>query len=188
MDVISDLITKYKCVANCENIFKDTPLHYASSAGHLEVVRYFINEQHCDPMTKDKYKGTPLHYACQLGHPHIVQYLLSIGKVDPLAKDHKGKTPVDLAIRHKNCYDLLKLFRSSLLHCIQLGRVLCMCARESLSCIVEKTETVSVDHNSSYVLIARSTGVLPLWSLASGSTLPMDNRYCTMWGWPNWQA
>ena len=112
MDVISDLITKYKCVANCENIFKDTPLHYASSAGHLEVVRYFINEQHCDPMTKDKYKGTPLHYACQLGHPHIVQYLLSIGKVDPLAKDHKGKTPVDLAIRHKNCYDLLKLFRS----------------------------------------------------------------------------
>ena len=112
MDVISDLITKYKCVANCENIFKDTPLHYASSAGHLEVVRYFINEQHCDPMTKDIYKRTPLHYACQLGHPHIVQYLLSIGKVDPLAKDHKGKTPVDLAIKHQNCYDLLKLFRS----------------------------------------------------------------------------
>ena len=53
MDVVIDLITKYKCDPNCKNYLELTPLHYASKAGHLEVVRYFINEQHCDPMTKN---------------------------------------------------------------------------------------------------------------------------------------
>ena len=47
------LNNKVQVRCHCRNIFKDTPLHYASEAGHLEVVRYFINEQHCDPMTKD---------------------------------------------------------------------------------------------------------------------------------------
>ena len=111
MDVIIDLITKYKCVANCENIFKDTPLLYASSAGHMEVVRYFINEQHCDLMTKDYQGHTPLHNACQYGHTHIVQYLLSTGKVNPLVKDNEGKTPMYYAA-DRGHYDLLKLFRS----------------------------------------------------------------------------
>ena len=49
MDVVIDLITKYKCDANCKSNLELTPLHYASEACHLEVVRYFINEQHCDP-------------------------------------------------------------------------------------------------------------------------------------------
>ena len=35
MDVVSDLITKYKCDANCKNFWKNTPLHLASLAGHL---------------------------------------------------------------------------------------------------------------------------------------------------------
>ena len=60
MDVVINLITKYKCDVNCRNYRKRTPLHYASLAGHLEVVRYFINEQHCDPMTKDN--GTGHHF------------------------------------------------------------------------------------------------------------------------------
>ena len=111
MDVVIDLITKYKCDANCKSSKGITPLHYASTAGHLEVVRYFINEQHCDPMTKDDWDRTPLHYACQYNHAHIVQYLLSTGKVDPLAKDDVGKTPMYYATAKGN-YDLLKLFRS----------------------------------------------------------------------------
>ena len=44
MDVVIDLITRYKCDANCENSREARPLHYASLAGHLEVVRYYINE------------------------------------------------------------------------------------------------------------------------------------------------
>ena len=111
MDFVIDLITKYKCDANCKNSKGSTPLHYAFAAGHLEVVRYFINEQHCDLMTKTNFNQTPLHCACKHDHANIVQYLLSTGKVDPLAKDDDGKTPMYYAGVRGN-YDLLKLFRS----------------------------------------------------------------------------
>ena len=73
MDIIIDLITKYKCDTNCKDSSGCTPLHYAASSNHLEMVRYFINEQHCDPMTRDNDGDTPLHYACCYGHAHIVQ-------------------------------------------------------------------------------------------------------------------
>ena len=75
MDIIIDLITKYKCDTNCKDSHEHTPLHYAASNNHLEVVRYFINEHHCDPMTRDNDDNTPLHYACRYGHlGNIAQY------------------------------------------------------------------------------------------------------------------
>ena len=98
MDIIIDLITKYKCDTNCKDSNGHTPLYYAAINNHLEVVRYFINEQHCDPMTKMKYNDeTPLHLACRNGHAQIVQYLLSTGKVDPLAKNMQGVSLLHLA-------------------------------------------------------------------------------------------
>ena len=112
MDIIIDLITKYKSDTNCKDSYGRTPLHYAARKNHLEVVRYFINEQHCDPMTKDNDGDTPLHLACRYGNGHIVQYLLSTGKVDPLAKNKYGSTPMYYASRHHNSYDLLKKFQS----------------------------------------------------------------------------
>ena len=52
MDIVIDLITiKYKSDTNCKDSGGHTPLHYAANNNHLEVVRYFINKQHCDPMT-----------------------------------------------------------------------------------------------------------------------------------------
>ena len=46
-DIIIDLITKYKCDTKSKDSHGHTPLHYAASNNHLEVVKYFINEQHC---------------------------------------------------------------------------------------------------------------------------------------------
>ena len=116
MDIVIDLITKYKCdiYLNCMDYREHsrTPLHYAASNNHLEVVKYFLNEQHCDPMTRDNDGNTPLHLACDNRQIQIVQYLLSTGKVDPMAKNKQGKTPVDYAIKQNNRYDLLKLFQS----------------------------------------------------------------------------
>ena len=80
MDIVIDLITKYKCDTNCKDSYGHTPLHYAASNNHLEVVRYFINEQHCDPITRNNDGDTPFHIACNYGNAHIVQYLLSTGK------------------------------------------------------------------------------------------------------------
>ena len=109
MDIIIDLITKYKCDTNCKDSNGHTPLHYAVIRNHLEVVRYFINEQHCDPMTRDNDGNTPLHIACRNNY---IQYLLSTNKVDSLAENKEGETPVDYASRQHNSYDLLKLFQS----------------------------------------------------------------------------
>ena len=111
MDIIIDLITKYKCDTNCKDFHGRTPLHYAAINNHLEVVRYFINEQHCDPMTRDIYCNTPLHCACICDYPQIAKFLLSTGKVDPLTENNKGKSPLDYASEYKS-YDLLKLFQS----------------------------------------------------------------------------
>ena len=94
MDIIIELITKYKYDTNCKDSHGQTPLHYAAINNHLEVVRYFINEQHCDPMTRNIDDDTPLHLACNHSHTHIVQYLLSNGKVNPLAKNRSDETPM----------------------------------------------------------------------------------------------
>ena len=91
MDIVTDLITEYKCDTNCKDTHGRTPLHYATMNNHLEVVRYFIKERHCDPMTKDRHGNTPLHLACDYSHTHLVQCLLSTGKVDPLAKNKYGE-------------------------------------------------------------------------------------------------
>ena len=78
MDVILDLIiTKYKCNPKYKNSQGCTSLHYASTAGQLELVRYFINEQHCDPMTTDNKGQTPLHYSCHYGNLNIARYLIN---------------------------------------------------------------------------------------------------------------
>ena len=100
MDVVVDLITKYKCDANCKDGQESIPLHYASAGGHLEVVKYLINEQLCDPMTKDVEKETPLHYACKCGHLNIVQYLINEQRCDPMSKDKLNNTPLHCACRN----------------------------------------------------------------------------------------
>ena len=96
MDVVIDLITKYKCDANCKNLWGSTPLHYASAAGYLELVRYLINEHHCDPMTKDNRNLTPFTYACQCGRLKIVQYLINEQHCD----SKYDQTPLYYACRY----------------------------------------------------------------------------------------
>ena len=124
MDVVIDLITKYKCDVNCKNLLQRTPLHYASLAGHLEVVRYFINEQHCDPMTKDYHGQTPLHCA---GHLNIAQYLINEQHCDPMTKDYHGQTSLHCAghlniaqyfINEQHCDPMTKDYHGQTsLHC-----------------------------------------------------------------------
>ena len=53
MDIVINLITKYKYEANCTDYCERTPLHHAAINNHLEVVSYLINEQNGDPMIKE---------------------------------------------------------------------------------------------------------------------------------------
>ena len=112
LEVMKYLINEQHCDPMTRDIIQYTPLHRACINGHLDITHYLISEVHCDPSCKSRDGDTPLHTACRYGHTHIVQYLLSTGRVDPLAKNNAGTTPVDYASKHKNCYDLLKLFQS----------------------------------------------------------------------------
>ena len=53
LDVVTELATKYKCDVNCKDDEGATPLYWAAMYCQLEVMKYLINEHHCDPMTKD---------------------------------------------------------------------------------------------------------------------------------------
>ena len=98
MDIVFDLITKYKCDTNCKDSCGRTPLHYAARNNHLEVVRYFINEQHCDPMTRDNDGCTPLHYAASNNHLEVVRYFINEQHCDPMTRDNDGCTPLHYAV------------------------------------------------------------------------------------------
>ena len=112
LEVMKYLINEQHCDPMTRDNTHTTPLHFACSDGHLDITHYLISEAHCDPSCKDWLRYTPLHLACYKGLTRIVQYLLSTGRVDPLAMNNVGITPVDFASRHKNSYDLLKLFQS----------------------------------------------------------------------------
>ena len=100
MDIIIDLITKYKCDINCKDSCGRTPLHYAARNNHLEVLRYFINEQHYDPMTKDDFGWTTLHYACRHVHLNIAQHLICEAHCNPSCENKYGSTPLHYACRY----------------------------------------------------------------------------------------
>ena len=112
MDIIIELITKYKCDTNCKDSRGCTPLHYAVINNRLEVVRYFINEQHCDPMTRDNDGNIPLHIACHYGHLDITKYLISEAHCNPSCENKNGNTPLHLAYD----YDITKYLISEA-HC-----------------------------------------------------------------------
>ena len=102
MDIVIDLITKYKCDVSHENSDGYTALHYAASRNHLEVVRYLINEQHCDPMTGSNTGNTPLHLACYNDHFNIVQYLIEEAHCSPLCMNIYSCTPLHEAFQIPN--------------------------------------------------------------------------------------
>lgn len=70
---------------------ESTPLHVASSQGHVEVARILLDHG-ADATVQDKYGWTPLHKASEGGHAEVVLLLL---EYDPNAttQDNLGLTP-----------------------------------------------------------------------------------------------
>ena len=101
-NVVTALVSVYKCAANCKDEKGHIPLHYAAYNGHLEVVKYFVAELLCDPMDRNKYGRTPLHYACTNGHLNIAQYLIREEDCNPSCENNYGSTPLHYACRHGN--------------------------------------------------------------------------------------
>ena len=74
----------------------NTALHLASANGFLDVVKYLINELHCDINAKNKSQSTPLSWAAFNGQKAVVEFLLEKG-ADFDIKNANGKKPSELA-------------------------------------------------------------------------------------------
>ena len=114
-NVVTALVSVYKCVANCKDEEGHVPLHYAAYNGHLEVVKYFVIELVCNPMDRNKYGYAPLHYACENGHLNIAQYLIREEHCNPSCKNNNGWTPLHIACRYGNLSIAQYLIREE--HC-----------------------------------------------------------------------
>ena len=74
----------------------NTALHLASANGFIDVVKYLVNELHCDIDPKNKSLSTPLSWAAFNGQKNVVEFLLEKG-ADFNFKNINGKKPSELA-------------------------------------------------------------------------------------------
>jgi uncharacterized protein len=73
------------------------PLHYASTKGHVEVMRFLLDE-HAYIDASSPNGSTPLMMAALYGTPSAVKLLLEDG-ADPMIKNDLGLTAIDFAHR-----------------------------------------------------------------------------------------
>ncbi len=57
-----------------------TALHLASIRGHLDIVKYLVEECHCDVSEKDKHGGSVLEAAGD--YPNLVSYLKKCARTE----------------------------------------------------------------------------------------------------------
>ena len=72
-------------------------IHFASLGNKLSIVKYLINECHCNPNSIAKYGRTPLHDACGSGYLDIIQYFIEELHCDPKLPDSNGDLPIHVA-------------------------------------------------------------------------------------------
>ncbi|KAL9642671.1 hypothetical protein ABK040_009750 [Willaertia magna] len=96
----------------CELCQNWSPLHFAASQGHTQVVstlcRFAVNLNCVDTLGR-----TPLHYASLRGHPSVVAVLIEAG-ADITIKDDDGKGALDMATETIQYYNIQTQFKRSL--------------------------------------------------------------------------
>ncbi len=88
-------------------------LYVAAAYGHLNIVRYFIEERKLNVATESINNETPLHLAALNGHLHIVKYLVGTQLVDPTSLDNNHCSPLHNACRSGNV-DVVKYLMSEI--------------------------------------------------------------------------
>ena len=72
-------------------------LHYAACGGHLNVLRYFVEDRGYSATYQDQRGWTLLHHAALNKHLHLVQYLIEKQQVEPFSRNKRGHTALHQA-------------------------------------------------------------------------------------------
>ena len=107
-NIVNLLSEKYHCTTEELSHTKNTPLHVAAIYGHLEVMKYLINNFNFDPNIVGVYGRTALYYACSNGHPELVKYLIEECHCNPDLRFEKD-TLLHIAAAHGHL-DCVKYF------------------------------------------------------------------------------
>jgi len=73
-----------------------TGLHKAAYWGHIDTIKFLVNELKVNVNAVDKEGDTPLHDAARFGHEDVVKFLLAAG-ADPSIKNKNQLTAADVA-------------------------------------------------------------------------------------------
>ena len=85
---------------NAEDIYNLTPLHLASDAGNVDIVRILLDEvSNVNVNAKDIYGYTPLHEAVLCNNVEIARILIAEGS-DIEARNDDGQTPLQIALKY----------------------------------------------------------------------------------------
>uniref|UniRef100_A0A1X7U3M0 Uncharacterized protein n=1 Tax=Amphimedon queenslandica TaxID=400682 RepID=A0A1X7U3M0_AMPQE len=77
-----------------------TCLHWAAEGNHVDVMRYLIDECHCDPKVTDMHGNTVLHKVANKGSLDFMKYLINHHHCDPMATNNWGETVLHCAAEH----------------------------------------------------------------------------------------
>ena len=94
LEIMKDLIDKYKADINLVSLDKWSALHLSSYKGYLEIVNLLIQRKDIDCDLCLPKIGTALHCACKKNNFKIVSLLLH--KCDPRITDDDGRLAIDL--------------------------------------------------------------------------------------------
>ena len=87
-----------ECMHNNEE--RDNPLHLAAFHGHLQIVKYLIEQDYCERECRNRFKNTPLNRAAIQGQLEVVRYLIEERNCDPMCVSDWGRTPLHNACRY----------------------------------------------------------------------------------------
>ena len=107
-NIVELLSEKYHCTTEELSHTKSAPLHVAAIYGHLEVMKYLINNFNFDPNIVGVHGRTALYYACSNGHHEVAKYLIKECHCNPDTRFEKD-TLLHIAAAHGHL-DLVKYF------------------------------------------------------------------------------
>ena len=87
VEVMKCFINNFNFDPNIIGVYGRTVLYYACSNGHHEVMKYLIQECHCNPDTRFE-KDTLLHIAAAHGHLDFVKYFVEDLNIDVDIQGH----------------------------------------------------------------------------------------------------